>query len=77
MMSVSDLIRDCGNPSLVDLSLRMSREMKLSKEASEAIGPSAFRLPELPKVYPYFSIQTIKVKGKEKLVPTIGVKGTF
>lgn len=53
----------------------MNRSMPLSRDELAAFGPA--REKRGCTIMPYVSFEQIKVKGKRRIVPFIGVRGTF
>ena len=59
----------------LDRAIMMNRETPLSKAELAAF----VRAEERPRftVLPYLSVKEIKVGGKKKIVPFVGIQGTF
>ena len=79
-----DMIDDSGSSgssgpaeegSLIDRSIAELRRRPLSEEEMDAISSRPGM--KMPSIYPAFFVKEIKVDGKIRAVPFIGIKGTF
>jgi len=62
-------------PSLIDVSIAKMRSKPLSQEELDAIFSPKRR--QMPRIMPWATIKAIKIGGKDKLIPFIGIQGTF
>ena len=59
----------------IDRAIMLNRSMPLSREELAGFGPE--REKKGCTIRPYAEFREIKVKGKRKIVPFVGIQGTF
>lgn len=63
-------------PSLIDRSIMEMRSRQLSDETIQAISEGSSKY-SLPSVMPWFEVKQMRIDGKDRMVPFIGIRGEF
>lgn len=74
MTSAFEILREGMEVTDIDRSIMKLRMKPLSESELSSLRSKSIKMPS---VYPYFSIEEIRVKGKLKHIPFVGIKGTF
>ena len=74
MTSAFEILREGLEVTDIDRSIMKLRMKPLSESELASLRRKSIKMPS---VYPYFSIEEIRVNGKLKHIPFVGIKGTF
>ena len=66
---------DMEEPSIIDISIAKMRSKPLSQDELDAMFSP--KKKQGPRILPWATVKAIKIGGKDKLIPFIGIQGTF